>query len=643
MCGIVGAFNFDNSNVDIRQFAQMTESLKHRGPDSTGTIYFSLSNGHVQEVPGTYPYESQPKAQGALGATRLSVLDLSENGRQPMINRKAKTILVFNGEIYNAPEYREHLKHKGFRFKSQTDTEVVLFLYQCYGFLGMIERLNGMFAICIADLNSKRIYLARDRLGIKPLYYYAKPNVFLFSSEVKSFLFHEAFARDINHENLDEYTKFGYISGKDTLLKNVCSIEPGEYIEIRGNSVSAHTYWDLYDGQPAENMTFAEACTTVRDNLIKSVKLRLASDVKIGCQLSGGIDSSLITAFTKKHLPDYDLHAISIIFNNRAYTEEKWIDYVSDKLSIQTHKYTLTEEYFFDNFVSAIWHNDFPLSRPSSIAIKLLSEKARDFFTVFLSGEGSDELYGGYERFYCGSILVIPTISRLLRRSSLLRRIVTKRYLSADSNDFDPVAWYISRNSYMGLPMLKRLKKDFESGPFMMKRKKLFESGNGDFVRKAQRYELKTWLVDLLLRQDKMTMANSIENRVPFIDHNTVDSARRIPTRYLVKLTPVLMMGTKVVLKDIAKKKFNKKFAYRYKKGFPIPVNDFLAYRKFQEWMYDSIIPNIKQRGIYDGRWVEQCFDRLSEIGNEGTEALWRAVNFEAWAQLFIDGKGWPS
>lgn len=639
MCGFVGLFRHNKQINRVHDFVEMTDCIRHRGPDDNGIVLFSFHGGNWREIDPSRPPESEVPFEGAIGCNRLKIIDLSENGHQPMIDNKRKTILAFNGEIYNAFEYRDFLQDKGFQFRGRSDTEILLYLYEYYGFQGMLEKLNGMFAICIIDLKEQRIFLARDRMGIKPLYYYTKGDLVLFSSEVKSFLFNKEFEARLDSTHLDEHTKFGAIYGRETLLQDVYNVEPGEFIVIDGDNIRRQTYWSIYNEDQPEDLNLREACDRVEESVLRSLKLRMISDVKVGCQLSGGIDSSLITLFAGNHLKEYDLNAISIIFEDPLFSEEPWIDYVAGTANIHSHKYTLTREYFFQNLCSSVWHYDFPLLHPSSVAIKLLSEKARDYFTVFLSGEGSDELFAGYERFYGGHILDKRAYSFLIRNNPYLRHYIWDRYMTLSPNRFDHVDWYITRSSYLSLDTLKEIKDDFRIERFMTRRRELFNSGAGDFVRKAQRYELRTWLVDVLIRQDKMTMANSIENRVPFIDHHLVELARRIPTKHLAKTHLSVRKGTKVVLKEIASKHFNKRFAYRYKVGFATPLRHFFGFPAFQEWVLDSILPSIQRRGVYNGRRIPQYIKNLANLNEEQLQALWRLVNFEIWANLFLDRK----
>jgi asparagine synthase (glutamine-hydrolysing) len=359
------------------------------------------------------------------------------------------------------------------------------------------------------------------------------------------------------------------------------------------------------------------------------------SDVKIGCQLSGGIDSSLITLLTSENLKDYDLNSISIILKDQKYSEEKWIDIVSEKTNVTSHKYQLDGAYFAENFKKAIWHFDFPLLVPNSLGIYMLAEKAKEFFTVFLSGEGADEMFGGYKRFYLGN--VINKYWGLLKNMPVLNK---RLYNWCDGNkkNFSAVDWYIAITTQLSPSNLKLIKPDINFELSMSKRKAIFNSGNGDFIHKSQRYELKTWLVDLLMRQDKMTMAHSVENRVPFLDHNIVDFARKLPSDYLAKIGLNNNKNTKIILKKISEKHFGKEFTYRKKMGFELPLVELFKNKEFYGYVQDIIIPGIKTRGLYDWRILKKYFDNLEIISQQDAYVAWTLVCFEAWGQMYLDG-----
>jgi len=637
MCGIAGYINKNNFIENTAELYAMTKAIEHRGPDDNGMVLFSLKNQSYAKISESQSKPIYGEWEGGVGFNRLSIMDLSHNGHQPMINHEHNVILCFNGEIYNAFDYKDFLISKGFKFRSQTDTEVILYLYQHYGFEGMLEKLNGMFAICIIDLNKEQIYLARDRMGIKPLYYYQNENIFMFASEIKAFLFNAAFTPELETSNMGEYSKFGHIFGSETLLKNVFNVEPGQFIVYKNNSIKKKIYWSIYNGDETLDHSFSEAMDLVEAEVQKSLKLRLMSDVKIGCQLSGGIDSSLITLITAKNLQDYDLNSVSIIHDDESCDEEKWIDQATEVTGVTSHKYKLTDNYFWDNLARTTWHYDDPIFSPC-VGIHLLAKQAKKFFTVFLSGEGADELFGGYSRFQRAKVLNNKIYATLLKMNRNRWKDLKQYFiLSPGNQDFNTPDWLITRTAPFSLRTLRLMNADMDLTKAMQNRRGMFDEGAGDFIRKVQRYELKTWLVSLLGRQDKMTMASAVENRVPFMDHNLVDIVRRLPTKYLVKISHNANKNSKIILKKIAEKHFNKEFVYRRKMGFPIPVHQYFSGEPYNSWLMDEMVPDIKKRGIYNGNLIPDLLNNKLNIYGEKLSIIWKLVTFEIWAKLFLD------
>ncbi len=444
MCGLVGIYNMNGTSVDPHALCKMADIQSHRGLDSQGVRLFSLKERE------SISYESQgnhllyDKFEGGLGFNRLSILDLSESGNQPMCNKDGSVFIAFNGEIYNAFQYLSALTAAGFSFNSKTDTEVVLHLYELYGFVGMLERLNGMFAICIVDLNSQELFLARDRMGIKPLYWYENNGTFIFASEVKSFLCHPGFKAELDIDRADEYFVFRYCAGSGNLLKGVNQLEPGYWLRMNCNGWNKHKYWTIPDRTCEKEISFDSALRMLDKELHRSVKMRLLSDVKLGCQLSGGVDSSLINIFASKY-SGADLDAISIIFEDPQFSEEEWIDDVCFLSNIHVHKYILDNNYFFSNLGKATWHMDQPLNHPNSLGIFYIAENARSLVTVLLSGEGADELFGGYERFYFAMLRyrlkpMLPVLSNLPRIGEKFKRVF--------GDSVDSVSWFITQTAF---------------------------------------------------------------------------------------------------------------------------------------------------------------------------------------------------
>jgi asparagine synthase (glutamine-hydrolysing) len=420
MCGFVGVV--DTQGVSDAVLNEMTGALSHRGPDDAGLLCFDPATH--QFVESTAITENE-RYSLAIGFRRLSILDTSASGHQPMISPNGRYAITYNGEIYNFQELRTDLLARGYHFRSQTDTEVLLRLYELYG-PSMLARLNGMFAFAILDRDNQTAFLARDRMGIKPLYYYARNGCFLFGSEVKSFLYHPVFELALDHRRLSEFFLFRYIAGTDSLLKGVRSLEPGTYMVVGHGQIVSRVYWTIPQHRP--ELSIFEARTQLTELLENSVSSQLISDVKVGCQLSGGIDSSLVSHWASRHHAGL-FDSISVIFEDPRHGEEPYIDHVNRSLGLVGHKATLDVTFMLKHLKRATWHYDFPLSLPNCLGIYLLSQHAREYVTVLLSGEGADEVFGGYRRFYIAAWLSrlrhIPGLVGLSGLEQSMRRFKT--------------------------------------------------------------------------------------------------------------------------------------------------------------------------------------------------------------------------
>ena len=638
MCGIAGFFNLSGEPADPAALVRMTDVQRHRGPDDQGFRLFSLQSGTSIELrPGDL--ERRPEFEGALGFNRLKILDLSDCGHQPMLNHDGSVMLAFNGEIYNAFDHRKELEAAGFRFRSRTDTEVILYLYEKYGLDGMLERLNGMFAIVLVDLRTREVHIARDHFGIKPFYWAMAGSTVLFASEAKAFLSHPAFRAELDDTQVDEYLSFRFIAGEESLLKGVRQIRPGHCLRINAAGITTRAYWRLPDYQRAE-VTDAQAMETFEQLLRGSVKSQLLSDVKVGCPRSGGIDSSVVSVFARSHF-DADMEAFSIVFDDQRYNEQSWMDQAALAARAVNHQFTFTSDFFFDTISKASWHMDQPMGHPNSVGIWLLAQQAHDYVTVLLSGEGADEVFGGYTRFYYASLQprVQPWLPMLSAVPGFGRRIARQfRGSAADS--------FIMASLFHQPDDLQRLRPGSGAGGFetvLDRRRALFDEGTSDHLNNCFRYEMQTYLVDLLVRQDKMTMAHSVENRVPFLDRPLVDFARSIPARYLVGTSIALrdprMYATKVLLKRLAAKLFSERFAYRQKSGFSLPIADLFASSRGTRLMEDQILPGMRDRGLVDATVVRAQWKRIRHSDQGAAESVWITVALELWAQQFLDAR----
>jgi asparagine synthase (glutamine-hydrolysing) len=633
MCGITGYIDFQGTIKDTSIILNMLKVQKHRGPDDSGIRAFNMGTSRSMELSATRPSSVTNNFDGMLGFNRLSILDLSSNGHQPMVSPDNKIILTLNGEIYNAFDYKPELESWGYKFKSTSDTEVVLALYLRYGFEGLLQRLNGMFAIVIVDLNLSEIFITRDRFGIKPMYYITREDYFAFSSELKSFDFLPGFDFQLDYEQLDEFLLFrNNLVG--TLFKDIYSLEPGHYLKYSlGKGLTKKKYFQINDysrSLVSRNLEFYG--DELENWLSNSVQMQLMSDVKLGCQLSGGIDSSLVTWLANRGKGKDNFEAVSIIFNDSRFSEEDYIDEVINGLSIPGHKFLLESDYYLDNIEKATWHLEAPINHPNTIGIYKLSQRAKEYVTVLLSGEGADEVFGGYPRFY--DIGYPYRFKRLL--SELKNNIEQPNNLFSY---FDDSLRAILATAFMTPLMAAKLKNGFDSQRAINTRRLLYQTLSGSLFDRQVKYEMHVYLPDLLIRQDKMSMAHSIENRVPFLDNEVVKNSFSIPERYLLlKKSPEGKKNNeKYLLKKMIASTFGNDFAFRDKMGFGIPLREFFTEEKFSQYLNDKIIPGIRNRDLFNYRLVSDWMNGINSLRFSEIEALWVAISFEIWASLYLD------
>jgi asparagine synthase (glutamine-hydrolysing) len=636
MCGLSGILRFDGRPIDADVLVRMADLQRHRGPDDQGFYAGNLRLGRgralTRETNG--PVED---TDFGFAFNRLSILDLSPAGHQPMVSEDGTVVLVFNGEIYNAFDERPALETAGYNFHSNSDTEVILRLYQRHGIDGMLARMNGMFALCIADLKTNSIWLARDRLGVKPLHLWRDKRALLFSSEIKSFFACDEFQPSLDGDQLDEFISFRYASGSASLLKGVVAVAPGELVHIGpGGEMQSRRYWSLPDG--AELSSETDLVSSLNHRLRESVRKQLLSDVKLGSQLSGGIDSSLVSLFAAQE-EGADLDAISIVFDDPKYSEEQWIDQVAATQPMKVHKHKIAAEGLGALLSEATWHFDQPLNHPNSIGIWRIAEEARKHVTILLSGEGADEVFGGYPRFaaagYYGLLAPLLPVFQMLPK-------VPQRRLMRWSRRFQltPEDLFIVSSAALDPDEAANLRPDHQPERAIDARRGMFERAPGqDFLTRCMNYETGTFLPDVLMRQDKMTMAHSIESRVPFLDHELVEFARTIPTNLLVRrsLSKTPERSTKILLKKLASKAFDESFVYRKKSGFGLPLTDYLRDGEMSEMIQDSILPGIRQRGVMDASSASAALKRAIAGDDSATRTFWSALTFELWCQRFLD------
>jgi asparagine synthase (glutamine-hydrolysing) len=605
MCGIAGFVNLDGAPADASVLGAMTDMIRHRGPDDRGTLCVSLRGG----CPDT-----------ALGFHRLKIVDLSGRGRQPMVSPDGATALLFNGEIYDACDYKAELEHDGYRFRTGTDTEVILALYERDGLERMLERLNGMFAIVIADTRHGAVHLLRDRVGIKPLYWAQCGTTVLFASEAKAFLAHPSFRAEIDATAVDELLAFRYIAGEASLLKGVRHLRPGHRLTITPEGITEARYWSVPDHREKLRLSREDAVDRLDQLLRGSVQSQLRSDVNVGCQLSGGIDSSLITVLARSQR-SADLSAFSIVFDEPQFSEERWILAAAARAGVTSHRFVFDEAAFLGTLDAASWHMDHPIGHPNSLALWLLARRSREGATVLLSGEGADELFGGYARAYDASIAAAGSCRPGVK---------------------DDVDTFIRASQFHSEARLAKLRPAANLQPAIEKRRSLFQEGNADHLSNCLKYDMQTHLVDLLARQDRMTMAHGVENRVPFLDRHVIEFARALPAEHLVGPSPAGdVPGAKIVVKELARRSFDAAFVYRRKSAFNLPLAQYFRSSAFVALMEDRLLPGMASRGLVDVSVVRRWWRRALSAPST-TEGFWIPVAFELWAQQFIDGLAVP-
>lgn len=630
MCGFTGYFYTDSrTEANNQAIRQMLAMQQHRGPDDSGIVGINTTTqrAFLADIHRDETFEQA--CDLIFGFNRLSILDLSPMGHQPMLSTDKQVVLMMNGEVYNAFDFKPELASKGYVFKSSSDTEVVLYLYQEYGMERMIQLLNGMFALAIYDFKLDTLFLARDRFGIKPLYLLEEQGRIAFASEMKSFKALPDFKFEADFTQLDEFLLFRNVIN-NTLFKNIRNCTPGTYLSICQKQVKTHVFYDI-DKEGENPINAAQAKTQLESALKKSVASQMISDVKLGSQLSGGVDSSLVSYYAAKSLEQGNFETISITFKDPKFTEKAYIDQVASALSLASHQYEMHADYYFQVLEKAIWHFEQPLNHPNTIGIYLLSQQAKKHVTVLLSGEGADESLAGYSRFVRAvqSPFWSKTFLSLIKRNK--------------DNLFEFLGYFTSKSKRLvmetafGSPKnAQALRSDFSLKKAIASRTHLYQKLKGDTTLKQRKYELLTYLPDLLMRQDKMSMAHSIENRVPFLDNEMVSTSLNLTANSLI-VKHRGKIQAKAVLKEICADKFGAAFAYREKMGFGIPLRTFMSSEGFQHRWKNQIAPAIQKRGLFEVKALNRWTNNINKATPEQLDAIWLMLGFELWAQQYLD------
>lgn len=628
MCGINGIIYSERSgrSVNADALIRMREVLHHRGPDEAG-IFAEKNVG--------------------LGHRRLSIVDL-KSGQQPMFNADRSSVIVYNGEVYNHGNYRRELTEKGYTYQSHCDTEAILHLYEEFG-ADCVHKLRGMFAFAIWNRDKKELFIARDRFGVKPLYYVLDGDGSLFfASEMKALIEAKAVTAELNYNALPDQLANHGTSYDETLFSGVRRLLPGHFLIWKDGAIKLEKYWDLEFEPKHEERSDTDFVEEWRELFRKSVELRLMSDVPLGMFLSGGIDSSAIAAMMAG-MVDNPIKTFSVGFAEREANEFEFARIASKAFKTDHHEIIITPEQFFAKLPDLVWHEDEPLGFEASIPLYFVSKLAEQHVKVVLTGEGSDEILGGYGRYAKALSLLsygekyetyTPRFLRDVVRSGVgtlpgsVNRKLKRTFLTLDANIED---LYFDNFAIFNKSMQANLLSDEakahigDSNPYRHLHNWLTETDAEDLLDKLLYADTKTYLHELLMKQDQMSMAASVESRVPFLDHKLVEFTAKLPERMKIR-----GRTTKWILREAMKGILPREILDRPKMGFPVPLGRWLR-NEYRHIVDEYLLSErASARGIFNTDQVKALV-ALHNSGDDHTTRLFRLVNIEIWHRRFID------
>jgi asparagine synthase (glutamine-hydrolysing) len=636
MCGICGIVTANQSQWPDRALIErMRDTIVHRGPDGAGT----------HTGPGV-----------GLGHRRLSIVDVA-HGQQPMYSEDQRYVIVYNGEVFNHPVLKPELESAGVRYRTRSDTETVLHLFERLGERA-VERLRGMFAIAIWDTRERRLFLARDRFGVKPLYYaHQSDGTLIFGSEIKALLPALRTRPALNLGALPDFLANHAPSGDDTLFQGVKRLPPGHTLVWQDGKITLRRYWDLAYGEatqgPKADSTAEHALVDeYRERFTEAVRLRLMSDVPLGVFLSGGIDSAAITA-TMAGLVKDPIQTFSVAFAEREANELMYARMMAERCKTQHREVVVSPEQFFAELPRLVWHEDEPIAHPSSVALYFVSQLASQHVKVVLTGEGSDETLAGYNRYRVtaynarfGAIYnrLLPALARdgiakglgalpvTSRWGQKLGRTFLARGAGLDELYFDNFAVFgrAAQQRLLAPTMRDQLK---GIDPYAAYHEALGRVAGKPLVSQLLYTDVKTYLQELLMKQDQMSMAASIESRVPFLDHPLTEWVAQLPANMRLRGTT-----TKWILRAAMKDRLPEAILARKKMGFPVPVGAWLR----GKWrpLLDKYVTGqrLRERNLFEPRYLETLVNE-HQSGVNHSERLWALLTFEIWARIHLDGE----
>jgi len=633
MCGINGIALSSRSglSLDKRIVERMRDVITHRGPDDVGIFI----DGNI-----------------GLGHRRLSIVDVA-SGHQPMTNEDNSLQITYNGEIYNHADYRDDLESRGHVYRTHCDTETILHLYEDYGD-ACVNYLRGMFAFAIWDAKKRELFIARDRLGVKPLYYvHTDDGSLYFGSEIKTLFEAGAIKPEINFPALPDYLANHATSGEETLYRGIKRLLPGHTLLWRDGQLQIKEYWDVSFSKTEDNGRADKDYIAEWYELFRtSVRLRLMADVPLGMFLSGGIDSSAIAA-VMSGMVDEPIKTFSVAFAEREANELAYARIVAEAYKTSHHEVVVSPEEFFNALPRLVWHEDEPLAHPSSVALYFVSLLASQHVKVVLTGEGSDELLAGYGR-YRKTILNLSlgkfyhTLTPSILRDALhggvkglptskVRQKLLRSFLSVspeiESIYFDNFAVFpLAMQGDLLTPEAREQIGPLD--PYTGVREVLSRTDAKSLLDRLLYADIKTYLHELLMKQDQMSMATSVESRVPFLDHKLVEFTCSLPERLKLRGGT-----TKYILREAMKGVLPEAILSRSKMGFPVPIGAWFrgAYRSvIDEYVLSE---RAMSRGLFNAHFVRDLVKRHHSGTENHDERLWSLVNFEIWQRQFFDGE----
>jgi asparagine synthase (glutamine-hydrolysing) len=607
MCGICGF----TGNIDNREevLTRMMNRIIHRGPDSGGQ---HISDGI------------------AMGFRRLAIIDLN-NGNQPMYNEDRTLVVTFNGEIYNYRELRKELEEKGHIFSNNADTEVLLHGYEEYG-AGLVEKLRGMFTFVLWDMKTKTLFGARDHFGIKPFYYAPLGNDIVYGSEIKSILEHPSYQKKVNPEALENYLTFQYSVLPETFFKGIFKLPPAHYFTFKNGDLKITRYFDP-SFAPDDSLKFEDVVNRIDETMQESVRAHMLADVEVGSFLSSGVDSSYVAASF------HGDKTFTVGFDYEKYNETEYAKDLSSKIGIENYGRIISTEEYWNVLPKIQYHMDEPLADPSAVALYFVSETASKHVKVALSGEGADEFFGGYniyhEPFSLGGYQKLP--EGLRKGLAAAAKAVPFRFKGKN---------FLIRGS-------KSLEERFIGNAFMFseeERAKILKNPTGlyshkyltkpfykkaagfDDVTKMQYIDVNFWLIgDILLKADKMSMANSLEVRVPFLDRNVFDLARTLPTKFKVN-----DRNTKIAMRAAAHRHLPESVAEKKKLGFPVPIRIWLKEEKYYNIIKAAFTGNAAE-SFFNTSEILKLLDDHRAGKADNSRKIWTIYMFLVWYKEFFE------